>query len=469
MAAQPQSGSWAEVLGEGRFAPFVLICLSVWLYAADSLVTTTIMPSVAKGLGGYEWLGWATAGYLLGSVAAGASSGLLAQRFGLRRAMASSAALCALGCVLSALAPEMATFLAGRLVQGVAGGWVAGFASVAVAVIFPNQHLPRVYASVTAVWGVATLLGPMIGGLFAELGDAGWRWVFWFFAAQALAVAAAALALMPRADKGDKAARIAWTQLLLVVTGVALIGFSDRTGSFAAAAAMIAVGLAIFIGTLHLDGRLKVRMLPKGAADQTTRAGAGYAAMFLLTASSMAFSVYGPLILQTLLGWSPLQAGYVIASEALAWTAISLTVSHLKPPWPNRLIRAGSVLVAAGVILSIFAFPDPSLFTIVLSGAVMGAGFGLSWAFLAQAIVTSLPQDERAIGSGGMTAIRLTGAASGAAAAAAVANLLGLAEAQTLENARAAGLWVFVASAPVALLGLIPAWRVSRRAPTLGL
>ena len=243
---------------------------------------------------------------------------------------------------------------------------------------------------------------------------------------------------------------------------MALIGFSDRAGSFPLAAALIAAGLVVLIGTLHLDKRLTPRMLPLGAADQGTRAGAGYAAMFLLTAASMAYSVYGPLILQTLLGWSPLKAGYVIAAEALAWTGLGLLISHLKAPWPNRLIRLGAVFVAVGVIASIFVFPDPSFAGVVLAGAIMGAGFGLSWAFLAQAIVTSLPEDERAIGSGGMTAVRLTGAAVGAAASAAVANLIGVGEAPTPETARAAGLWVFVASAPLAVLGLIPAWRVSR-------
>ena len=86
--AAPASGTWADVLGEGRLPLFALICLAVWLNAADSLITATIMPSVGRALGGYAYFGWATAGYLLGSVLAGASSGILALRFGLRSATA---------------------------------------------------------------------------------------------------------------------------------------------------------------------------------------------------------------------------------------------------------------------------------------------------------------------------------------------------------------------------------------------
>src|SRR5438034_11632659 len=140
------SGSWTDVLGEGRAPRFALICLGVWLSAADSMVTATIMPSVGRALGGFAYFGWATAGFLLGSVLAGASSGLLAERFGLRRATAAAALLYAFGCVLSAAAPEIFSFLAGRILQGIGGGWVVGFCSVAIGLLFPNRLLPRVYA-----------------------------------------------------------------------------------------------------------------------------------------------------------------------------------------------------------------------------------------------------------------------------------------------------------------------------------
>lgn len=66
MSATSASGSWADVLGEGRLPRFVLICLAVWLNAANSLIAATIMPSVGRSLGGYAYFGWATAGYLMG-------------------------------------------------------------------------------------------------------------------------------------------------------------------------------------------------------------------------------------------------------------------------------------------------------------------------------------------------------------------------------------------------------------------
>lgn len=461
MVAVKTDGSWRDVMAEGRAPRFILICLGVWISAADSLVTATIMPSVGADLGGYAYFGWATAGFLLGSVLAGASSGLLALRFGLRRATAAAALLYAAGCALSAAGPDIWYFLVGRLLQGLGGGWVVGFCSVAIGLLFPDRLLPRVYAAITAVWGVASLLGPMIGGIFADLGA--WRWVFWLFAIQALAVAWAAFAMLPRGDHDEVSGRVAWPQLGLIAAGVSAIGLADLAHDFARSAALIALGVGLLAAMVWVDGRSQVRLLPKGSGSLTTIAGSGLATMFLLTTASMGFSIYGPAILQTLAGFSALAAGYVIAGEAAAWTVLGLIVAHLTGAWPVRMIRLGAIVATLGVLLSALAFPSGSVLGVIVAGVFLGGGFGLSWAFMSQRILAALPLEERAIGAAAMTTVRLTGSAVGAAAAGAVANLVGFSEGLSEVTAKAAGLWVFVSILPVAMLGAWTAWRLTAR------
>lgn len=458
-------GSWKDVLAEGRLAQFILICLAVWLHAADSLVTATIMPSVGADLGGYAYFGWATAGFLLGSVVAGASAGWLTGRVGLRRAFAFSAALYAAGCLMSAVAPDIWTFLIGRLVQGVGGGWLAGFASVAVGLLFPDRTLPKVYAVMTGIWGIATLIGPLLGGVFADAGH--WRWAFGAFVIQALAVALAALVLLPRGEKGQGGA-IPARQLLLVTVGVSAIAGADLMGGFMLALVLVSAGLAILIYSVRVDVRAPVRLLPVSSGDLGSVAGLGFATMFLMTAASMGFTVYGPAILQATRGYSALGAGYVVGVEALAWTAAALAVSNLTGAWRSRMVRAGAVSATLGVAMFIWVLTDGPLWSLLAAAILLGAGFGLSSAFMNQMVLAALPPEERGLGGGAINTVRFTGAAAGAAVAGAIANLAGFGEGLTIETARSAAYAVFAVATPVAALAILTAWRLTPRAEAAG-
>jgi MFS family permease len=455
----PVTGSWADVLGEGRLPLFVLICLAVWLNAADSLVTSTIMPTVARSLGGYTYLGWATAGYLMGSVLAAASSGVLALRFGLRAATAAAALLYTAGCVLSAAAPEIFTFLAGRIVQGIGGGWLVGLSSVAIGLLFANRLLPRVYSAISSVWGIAVLIGPLLGGLFADAGA--WRGVFWSFAVQGAIVAAAAGMMLPPAEAAA-ANPVAWRQLNIIGIGIIFIAVADLAGDFAGTATLTSLGVGAFLLALTLDARAAIRLFPRGSSDLGTVHGAGYATLFLLYVATMGLSVYGPAVLQTLRGLSPLAAGYVIGAEALFWTAASLPIAGLTGYWPNRLIRVGAVSIVVGLASCALVFDDGYLAWVVLASGMIGVGFGLSHAFITQAILGDLNDEERALGGAGIATVRLTGAAAGAAVAAAVANLSGFVHGFSMPAARTAGIWVFLSGVPIAGVACLTAWHMGR-------
>ena len=194
MSLSTRTDGWGDLFAEGRGAKLALICLGVWLNAADSLVTSTIMPSVGRDLGDYAYFSWATAAYMVGAILSGATAARLSTQFGLRRAMVAAGLVTAAGCAVSALAPDMIVLVAGRAVQGVGSGWIVGACYAAIGAMFPQRHLARTFGAMTGVWGVATVLGPLVGGAFAQ-GDH-WRALFWAFAAQCVAFIAAAMWLL---------------------------------------------------------------------------------------------------------------------------------------------------------------------------------------------------------------------------------------------------------------------------------
>jgi len=449
--------TWGDLLAEGRLPRFALICLGVWLNAADSLVTATILPSVGADLGGYAYFSWATAGFFVGAILAGASSGRLSEIFGLRSATALAGVVMVLGCVMSAAAPDVFTFLAGRLVQGLGSGWISGFAMVAIAMLFPERHLARVFAAVTFIWGIATVLGPLFGGVVVEAGH--WRDVFWLFAAQAGVFSLASLWLLGGSSKAPGGPGIPWMQLGVLGLAVAAIAVADLAGSAAGSIGLVVLGLAILVFLVWLDGRARVRLLPHRAGDLTTVCGSGYLAMFALTAASMGFAIYGPPILQHLRGYSPLVAGYAIGAESMAWTVAAMAVAGATGIWDSRWTRFGVVLLLLSLVILALTMADGHIAWVLLGGSLLGAAFGFSWAFMSRRLLGALSDEDRAIGSSAIMAVRQTGGAVGAAISGVAANLVGFSAGLTDASARGAGFWVFAAVVPLALVG---AWATFR-------
>ena len=458
MTAPAAKATWADLIAEGRGARLALITLGVWLNAADALVTSTIMPTVARELGGYAFFSWATAAYMVGAIFSGATAATLTGRFGLRSVMVGAGLATAFGCVVSAAASDMIVLVLGRALQGLGAGWILGACYVAIGTLFPERHLARVFGVITSVWGVATVLGPLIGGLFADRGA--WRALFWAFAVQSLAFAAAVPALSPAA-RGPRAKGAPWRQLALVILGVGLIGAADLTAHPGAAAALGLASFAVFVlaaRTPQPEGGL----FPRDAGRPTTLIGAAYLSFFALTAASMGFAVYAPALLQKLYGLSPLASGYAAGLESVGWTAAALAVTGLGERWHGLAIRLGAASIVGAVAALALVMRDGPLAGIFLAALVMGAGFGLSTSFTSRRVIAAAA-GERELASAGINSARLVGNSAGACLAGLIANLFGVAAGLSPVAARTTAVWLFVAAVPVAIAGALGAWRVGAR------
>jgi hypothetical protein len=184
--------------------------------------------------------------------------------------------------------------------------------------------------------------------------------------------------------------------------------------------------------------------------------------MFALTAASMGFAIFGPPILQKLAGLSPLWAGYAIGAESLAWTVAALAVAGASGVWDARWVRIGALSVPVSLVILAWAMPSVSLGWVLVGGALLGAAFGWSWSFMSRRLMAALSDEDRAIGTSAIIAVRQTGAAAGSALAGAAANLVGFSEGLSAETARAASVSVFLIAVPLALAGTWAAFRLTK-------
>ncbi|HEX8366331.1 MAG TPA: MFS transporter [Allosphingosinicella sp.] len=457
----PSSG-WVDLLAEGRAPVLGLVMLGCWVVAADSLVTATIMPSVGAALDGFASFGWAASGFMTGLVVATATSSWLAERIGLRAAMMLAGAGFAIGCAMSAAAPGIGLFLAGRVLQGCAAGWVIGLIYVALAILFPARHLPRVFAMLTSIWGVATFAGPLLGGLYADAGA--WRGVFWLFAAQGLVFAAASLLLIPAATARDAGTTLPLRALVLLASGIGALATASVVAALGLAIPLAAAGTGLLVGAIRSDRLRANGLVPRSAADPAFPLGSAYLTYFFMTAAGVAFALYAPAMLQHRAGLGALEAGYLVAVEALAWTVAALAVAGSGEIWRTRFIAIGAAAILVGTIAIAVAMNGTSLAAVAAAGATLGAGFGLYSAFLSQRVMGAFDDGGRVRGSSAISAARNSGGALGAAVAAIAANAAGFGAGLSHVNAAWVSWGAFGSSVLFALAGLAFAIRVVRSA-----
>jgi len=449
--------AWSEILTREHAPALALVCLGVWLHAADGLIVATMLPAIVAEIGGGALVAWSVALYEVGSIVAGATGGFLALRYGLRLPMTLAGGLFAIGCLVSALAPTMPMLLSGRLLQGLGGGGLVALSFVAVSLLFPERLMARAMAAISALWGVSSFLGPLIGGVFVEV--ATWRAGFIFFSVQALALAlwiglAAKLGARPPARAVSTGVPV--LRLAVLAAGIVSIASAGIDIDPVSTPAFVAAGVALLIVFLVLDGRAGAdRLLPPGPFGFVTAHGSALAMVLAMSAATIAITAYGPLLVVAIHGVSAIVAGYLVACSAVGWTVFAILVSGADPRHDPRYIAVGMAMVVASIVGFAFAVPSGPVWLIALVAAVEGGGFGIAWTFILRRVTTLSDPAETERVSGALPTVQRLGYALGAAYIGIIANAAGFAEAETAEALLPAARWVFLGSLPLALVGLV--------------
>lgn len=422
------------------------------------------MPDAATELDGIAWMGWALAVYIVSSIVAGAGSGLLALRFGVRHAMTGSALLFAVGCVVSAVAPNIWWVLAGRVLQGLGGGAMLALTFVGLEGLFPPKLTGPVMAVISSVWGASAFCGPLIGGIFAHYGE--WRWGFGAFAIQAVLVSVLTYRLLPDSGRSEACSeRPPWARLFLLAIAIIAIAAAGNWSSGVMVVISVFGGVGLLVLFFRIDSASGNRLMPKSAVSPRTVSGSGTLFILLFAAGTIAFTVYGPLLLQLRFGVSPLVGGYFVAFESIAWSIAAVSVaqaSERAEPW---VIRGGAAAATLGVIGLIWALPYGPIWSMLPCLLGLGAGFGAFWAFVLKRVVAAAPTGEREKASSALPTAQLIGYAIGAALTGLIANMAGLTATPDAETLERTASWIFIGFLPVLAAGVLLLPRLTRYKP----
>ena len=423
--------------------------------AFEGTVVTSAMPTIARDLGGMGAYAWVFSAFLITSTLAMLVCGKLADAFGRLPVFVGGMALFLAGSVLCGAATSFGALVLFRAIQGLGAGSVQPLSLTIGADLYRLDQRARVQAFTTAAWGIANVVGPVIGGLIVE--HASWRWVFLVnVPVGAIAVGLLLLSYRdpPRSARGPMGA---WGALL-AGTATALVSFALSPNGLPTRAArlalpMAAVGAVVLLARQQL--RTKAPLLP-AAVVREPAVRTGLASNAFIGGILYASAAYVPLWITAQGRGNAVAAGVTLVPLLAGWAlgsgfSVRILVAHgMRPVQMGAfaLAFAGSVCLAVVVA---FALPTPWAFAAV---GLLGFGLGPAASSSVLAPQSCVAWQHRGVVTSAVFAVRMLGGSI------AVAALGALGQAGP-EGAR------FVGIAVLALGGLVTAGALAPRFPLM--
>jgi MFS family permease len=456
----PENSSWREFLAGDNRLKVLVFASGVALTAIEVYIGSTLMPSVVAEIGGLDLFAWVTTIFIVASIAASMFAAVRPFGLGPRQNYLIAAAAFGLGSLLCGLAPNMPVLLVGRAVQGFGGGLLGALTYMMVRLVFPERLWALAIALTSSMWAISTLVGPAIGGIFAQY-DA-WRWAFFVLVPASALLGLGALRVVPArsCEAGMTAVPVAQIGLMIVaVLTLSLASALVANGVLAASLLVVSLLAVVAVGAIERHARQK--LLPTGTFVFGTPLAALFALMVLMQMAIIS-DTFVPLFLQRLHGMGPLVAGYMVALLAIGWSASSMVTASWSGQRARLLIAVGPILLLLGAIGLALGVgrdnPGSELSVLIVIGVsllTMGVGIGGAWTHLTPRTLQAAPDGEHDVTSAALSMVQLFATGVGAALAGLVVNLAGLSD-TVLPVAPANwlyGLWIILPllAAPIAL------------------
>ncbi|BBZ44065.1 MDR family MFS transporter [Mycobacterium parmense] len=418
--ATPDTASSSELISpQRRNLIFVAIVLGMLLAALDQTIVATALPTIVADLGDAGHQSWVVTSYLLASTIVTALVGKLGDVFGRKRVFQAAVVFFVIGSAICGLAQSMGMLVASRALQGIGGGGITVTASALIGEVVPLRDRGRYQGILGAVFGVTTVVGPLLGGYFTDY--LSWRWAFYINVPISVVVIVVAAAAIPALASTEKPS-IDYAGIVCIGLGAAGLTLATSWG-----------------GTLYSWGSATIIGLFVGAAAAL---GAFVVVERRAAAPILPIRLFGnPVftvccVLSFVVGFAMLGAMTFLPTYMQYVDGVSATTSGLRtlPMVVGMLLTstgsgtivgrtgrykvfpvAGTALMALAFLLMSRMGPSTSAFVQSLYLIVLGAGIGLSMQVLVLIVQNTSDFEDLGVATSGVTFFRTIGSSFGAA------------------------------------------------------
>ncbi len=420
MSATAQTGTGPSALPKRRVYTIIgALLLGMLLAALDQTIVATALPTIVGELGGLAHLSWIVTAYLLAVTASTPLWGKLGDMYGRKRFFQAAILIFLLGSILSGLSQSMLQLILFRAIQGLGGGGLIIGAQAIVGDVVAARDRGRYQGLFGAVFGLSSVVGPVIGGLLVD--HLSWRWVFYInipVGAIALGVTAVVLpgALSTVRHSIDYLGTALIASAATVLVLMTSLGGNTYDWSSGPIYLMAVLGVVLTIAFVFVEGRAKEPVLPLSLFRNQVFA-ATAAIGFVVGFAMFGAITYLPLFLQVVQGVDPTASGVRLLPMMAGLLLTSIGSGFLISRWGRYKVFPvmGTAVMTLGLFLFSRMGPDTGTLMTSVYMFVFGFGLGCVMQVLIIAVQSAVDYKDLGVATAGATFFRSIGGSFGTA------------------------------------------------------
>jgi EmrB/QacA subfamily drug resistance transporter len=358
--------------------------MSAMLFAAlNQTIVGTALPKIITDLGGQDYFSWVFTIYMLASTVTAILVGKLSDIYGRKPFILAGIIIFIIGSFLAGLSQNIIELILYRGIQGLGAGVIMSSAFTVIGDLFTPRERGRWQGLMSSVFGLASVLGPTLGGYIVDNAD--WHWVFWVFMPVGILALVLIWILFPSVEKTQGESIDYLGSIFLTATIIPLllafswVGEDYSWGSIQIvgllAAAVISLGIFIVVELKAKSPALPLGLFKNSVFSVSNLVG------FLMGAGMFGSIMYMPFFLQEVIGTSATISGYVMIPMTLSLVIASAIVGQIitKTGKYKKLALGGLLLMAFGMVLLSTMDMNTSNFTAILYMTAVGTGLGIGF------------------------------------------------------------------------------------------